>query len=103
MAQVVSNLVGNALTHGAVDAPVELALHSDGSGALLEVSNRGPAIEPELAGRLFEPFRRGNRDGDARGLGLGLYIVREIVSAHGGTIEVRSTDERTSFRVRLRA
>jgi len=105
MAQVVSNLVGNALKHGAEDAPVDVSVVADGADAVLEVSNQGPVIPPELVGRLFEPFRRGDTNGNGtrtRGLGLGLYIVREIVAAHGGIITVRSTEEATRFSVRLR-
>jgi PAS domain S-box-containing protein len=103
MAQVVSNLVGNALTHGEAEAPVELSLKNGGSDAVLRVSNRGAPIPPELLGRMFEPFRRGEANGHgARSLGLGLYIVREIVARHGGTVDVMSTPATgTTFSVRL--
>jgi PAS domain S-box-containing protein len=102
MAQVVSNLVGNALTHGAAETPVELSLRNGGAGAVLKVSNRGKPIPAELLGTLFEPFRRGETNGNgARSLGLGLYIVREIVSAHGGSIDVDSNSDATVFSVRL--
>jgi PAS domain S-box-containing protein len=105
MAQVVSNLVGNALQHGSRHAPVRVSLGGDEEEALLEVGNEGPAIPPELVDVMFEPFSRGSRLRDtshARGLGLGLYIVSEIVKAHGGTIEVDSSASRgTTFTVRL--
>ena len=104
MAQVVSNLVGNALTHGARDAEVELSLAADDAHVTLAVTNRGPAIPEELVERLFEPFLQGPNHGDlprARGLGLGLFIVRQIVAAHGGTTQVRSVDDATTFTVRL--
>jgi signal transduction histidine kinase len=105
IAQVVSNLVANALQHGARDAPVGVRVHGDGDGVALEVRNRGPAIAAELRAAMFEPFCRGSalRDAsNARGLGLGLYIASEIVRAHGGTIDVESTAERgTTFTVRL--
>ncbi len=102
MAQVVSNLVGNALTHGAAEAPVELSLKNGGSNAVLQVSNRGKPIPPDLLGRLFEPFRHGEANGNgARSLGLGLYIVREIVKAHGGSVSVDSDSDATVFSVRL--
>jgi len=76
---------------------VRVALAGEGEAVLLSVSNRGPVIPPELVHRLFEPFQQGT---DGRGtLGLGLFIVREIVRAHGGTIEVRSSDDLTTFAV----
>jgi signal transduction histidine kinase len=72
---------------------------------VLEVENRGPPIPPPLMAVMFEPFCRGSalRDASrARGLGLGLFIVDQIVRAHGGTIAVTSSAERgTRFRVRL--
>jgi PAS domain S-box-containing protein len=104
LAQVVSNLVGNALQHGPRHAPVRVSLTGDETTAVLAVENQGPAIAPELMPVLFEPFCRGSalRDASrARGLGLGLYIVRQVVDAHGGTIEVDSTERRTAFTVRL--
>jgi phosphoserine phosphatase RsbU/P len=94
--QVVTNLVGNALQHG-VD-PIEVVVADDGAQVRLVVVNRGAAIDPELVPSLFEPFKRRHRS--APGLGLGLYIVAEIVRAHGATIEVASTVDATSFTVR---
>ncbi|HEX9289468.1 MAG TPA: HAMP domain-containing sensor histidine kinase [Anaeromyxobacteraceae bacterium] len=106
LAQVVSNLVGNAVKHGARGAPVRLLVRGDDEEVILEVRNEGPAIAPELLPVLFEPFRRGpaarEASSHARGLGLGLYIVRQIVDAHAGTIAVDSTAEQgTTFTVRL--
>jgi PAS domain S-box-containing protein len=104
MAQVVSNLVGNALQHGAQDAPVRVSVTGDDTEVVLAVENQGPAIEAALRPVLFEPFCRGSaRDPSrARGLGLGLYIVRQVVDAHGGAIEVDSSADRgTTFTVRL--
>lgn len=96
MAQVVSNLVGNALTHGARTDPVRVSLAGDADELRLVVWNGGNRIPPELLPAIFEPFR-GRRSSDtshARGLGLGLYIAKQIVAAHGGQIDVRSTDGR---------
>ncbi len=105
MAQVVSNLVANALEHGATDGPVRVSVGGTDGEAVLEVENEGPAIAPELLPVLFEPFRGGaapRAASRARGLGLGLYIVNQVVHRHGGTIEVDSTAERgTTFTVRL--
>jgi signal transduction histidine kinase len=105
MAQVVSNLVANALKHGSVNAPVRVSVGGDDDEVVLKVANQGPAIPPELVAVLFEPFCRGPgpRDGSrARGLGLGLYIARQIVNAHGGDIGVESTAAQgTTFTVTL--
>jgi PAS domain S-box-containing protein len=99
-AQIVSNLVANALTHGAHEAPVRLSMRADNGAAVIVVTNSGPTIPEELVDRLFEPFQQGARNG-SRGLGLGLFIVREIVRAHGGTIDVDSKGDSTTFTVRL--
>jgi len=105
LAQVVSNLVGNAVEHGCVDEPVRVRVRDEGAAVALEVHNDGAPIPPELLPVLFDPFRRGavRADGAARsGLGLGLYITQQIVQAHGGTLSVRSTPrDGTTFRVRL--
>jgi signal transduction histidine kinase len=106
LAQLVSNLVGNACQHGSLDHPVQVRL--DGSapdGVRLEVSNHG-VIAPELLPFIFDPLRsdgggRGSRQG-ASGVGLGLYITQQIAVAHGGTIEVQSTEQQgTRFMVEL--
>jgi len=102
--QLVSNLVGNALAHGARTAPVAVTV--DGKRleeVTLTVENAG-AIPPEILHVIFEPFRSGKdrKEDQSSGLGLGLYISHEIVLAHSGSIEVRSTQEEgTRFTVRL--
>jgi PAS domain S-box-containing protein len=105
VAQVVSNLVANALEHGARNTPVRVRVRGGPDTVVLEVRNDGPVIPGELRAVMFEPFCRGSSRRDAssaRGLGLGLFIAREIVRAHGGTIEVESSPQRgTTFRVRL--
>ena len=107
--QVASNLLGNALQHGSQEGPVELSLASEGSSdVVLKVHNEGPPILPELLGTIFDPLVRQVAPGSAASrvpgsIGLGLYIVREIIVAHGGTVEVASTVQQgTTFTVRLR-
>ena len=101
MAQVVSNLVGNAIVYGAPGEPVRVSVDADADMLRLTVWNAGAPIPPELFPVLFEPFRRGAPT-HARGLGLGLYIVKQIVTAHGGDIDVYSTaDKGTRFAVRV--
>jgi len=104
VSQLVSNLVSNALQYGARDAPVTVSLSRDAAGALeVRVHNQGPAIAAGLRPHLFEPHRRGEGAESAhpRGLGLGLFIVREIARAHGGSVEVRSDAQGTTFAVSL--
>jgi signal transduction histidine kinase len=105
LAQVASNLVGNAMAHGAPDGPVRVTVRSGAGTVEVAVHNAGPAIPEALRRVLFDPFRRGQEAGEtsrASGLGLGLYITREIVAGHGGTVEVESTEaEGSTFRVVL--
>ncbi|WP_224362656.1 sensor histidine kinase [Hyalangium versicolor] len=105
LAQVVSNLVANALEHGGEDVPVFVRAHPRGELLTLEVHNPGVPIPENQLATLFEPFQRASASGGSRrcsGLGLGLYIVRELVHAHGGRVAVRSTeDEGTTFTVLL--
>jgi PAS domain S-box-containing protein len=102
--QLVSNLVGNALAHGAQTAPAVVTV--DGmrpEEVKLRVENAG-AIPREVLQIIFEPFRSGKdrKEDQSSGLGLGLYISQQIVLAHSGSIEVRSTQEEgTCFTVRL--
>jgi len=105
--QVVSNLLGNALQHGSPEGPVELSAASEESSVVLSLHNEGVPIPPERLPRLFEPLLRYDspesvlRRGSG-GIGMGLFIVREIVIAKGGTIEVDSTaEEGTTFTVRI--
>lgn len=102
LGQALANLVGNAQQHG--EAGGEILVTLDGAErdyVRFQVENAG-AIPPELLPHIFDPFRRGSREGGAAdGLGLGLYIVQQIVTAHRGNIEVRSDAGRTTFQVRL--
>jgi PAS domain S-box-containing protein len=96
VAQVVSNLAGNALQHGERNVLVRVTGRED--EVRIDVANEGSPIPEDLRPRLFEPFESGASDGSH--LGLGLYIAREIVRAHGGSIEVQSNGT-TVFAVRL--
>ena len=102
IAQLLSNLVANALTHGA-DAPIKVRASLDGNALELSVENQGDAIPPDVLARLFEPFYRGPTDSRNQGLGLGLYIASEIARAHGGTLTATSTPEATRFVLRIPA
>ncbi|MBM7112346.1 hybrid sensor histidine kinase/response regulator [Archangium primigenium] len=100
--QVLCNLVGNALRHARVDTAVRVRVSHAGSEALLEVHNEGEPIPESLLPVLFEPFRRGvSSFRPAGSLGLGLYIVRQVVDGHGGHVEVRTGEVGTTFLVRL--
>jgi signal transduction histidine kinase len=103
IAQMTSNLVANAHAYGDPRGPVRVSVNGADEEVLLEVRNEGPPIAAELIPVLFEPFRRGlPEDRSPRGLGLGLYIAKQIALAHAATIEVESTDrEGTTFAVRL--
>jgi signal transduction histidine kinase/DNA-binding response OmpR family regulator len=104
IAQVVSNLLSNAIQYGRPDAPIVVRVGTSPTAATIAITNQvreGPIAADQLA-TLFEPYRRGSeRNHQAGGLGLGLYIVRELVRAHGGTIEVDSTNDGTTFSVQL--
>jgi signal transduction histidine kinase len=94
LAQVVSNLVGNAVCHGNPGTAVTVTAQSVEDGVMVEVHNEGPPIPPDLMPRIFDTFVRGEpapHNGPQPGLGLGLYIAKEIVMAHGGSIDVSST------------
>lgn len=104
--QVVQNLVGNALKYGRPDSPVSVRWYRDGAPGdlVLTVHNEGPPIDTDLLPHIFEPFRTGglDRPGASGSMGLGLFIVREIVRGHDGTVSAQSDAEHgTTFEVRL--
>jgi sigma-B regulation protein RsbU (phosphoserine phosphatase) len=101
IAQLVSNLLGNALTHGASGSPVVLRAKTGSGGFELTISNAGEEISAELLPRLFEPYVRGAFRNDQQGLGLGLFISAEIAKAHGGTLEASSSPDETRFTLRM--
>jgi PAS domain S-box-containing protein len=103
ISRVISNLVSNALNYSPPATIVSVVLTGLDDLVELRVSNEGEPIPAELQEHLFEPFRRGSAATGKRptGLGLGLFIVRSIVEAHGGSIRVESMPERTTFTVTL--
>ena len=101
IAQMVSNLLGNALTHGDATDPVKLEATTQADWLQISVANTGAPIPATMMERLFEPFARGEHRPSMQGLGLGLYISHQIAVAHGGTIDVVSTDAETRFTFRM--
>ena len=99
--QLFSNLLGNALTHGAPDRPIRVTARTGEETFRLSVSNAGEPIPDQALERLFEPFFRADVRPSQQGLGLGLYIVSEIARAHGGSIDVKSDASETCFTFRM--
>jgi phosphoserine phosphatase RsbU/P len=95
--QLLSNLLGNALTHGKSDKAVTVYAATRDGFFELWVANAGEPIAPASIERLFEPFFRGTVRASRQGLGLGLYIASQIAKAHGGELAVSSTSEETRF------
>lgn len=104
--QVLSNLVGNALQHGADGSAVKVIAKGERDDVVLSVHNAGKPIPAKEIPTIFDPLSRGmdaaQQKSEGTSLGLGLFIAKEIVSAHGGKIEVTSTEEGgTTFTARL--
>jgi signal transduction histidine kinase len=102
LAQLASNLMSNAIRHGAAQRPVQVSVRADPlRGVVIEVRNGG-VIPPDLLPIIFDPFRRGElRERRSGGLGLGLFITREIVAAHRGSLGVVCSDDETVVTVEL--
>ena len=101
LAQLVGNLVSNAITYGQADQPVSVVSIIEANRFIISVHNQGVPIPPEAQATLFHPMTRGSSAGtSARSVGLGLYIVSEIAKAHSGGVTVRSVaGEGTTFTV----
>jgi signal transduction histidine kinase len=101
MAQLLSNLLANAITHGSADQPIRVEAHVSGDEFELCVINHGEPIPDSVVRNLFLPFFRASARPSQQGLGLGLFIVSEIARAHGGVLDVSSTPAQTCFRFRM--
>jgi len=99
--QLLSNLLGNAVSHGAPDAAIRIIARIIGDTLELSVSNGGQPIPATTMERLFQPFYRGEARRGKQGLGLGLYIASEIAKAHSGTLEATSDQLETIFTFRM--
>jgi len=97
IAQMFSNLLGNALTYGAPDKPVSITSHSSEDGYVLCVKNSGKPIPAAAMEKLFKPFSRSKVKPGQQGLGLGLFIAWQIADAHGGKLSVNSDSIETCF------
>ena len=98
LVQLVGNLVANAVTYGAPTSPITVTT-TVASASSIVVHNEGAPIPPDLQATMFEPMRRGQDGGAARSVGLGLFIVREIARAHGGTATVTSPEAGTACHI----
>jgi signal transduction histidine kinase len=103
VAQLLSNLLANALTHGAPDTPVAVTAATRDGAFSLSVTNQGTPIPAETRSRLFQPYWRATKGAAQGGLGLGLYIAAEIARSHGGTLDVNSSAAGTTFTFRIPA
>lgn len=105
LSQVLSNLINNAVQYGGEHGAVTVTLEGKQSEVQMRVHNLGPPIHPDAIARIFEPFKNTSTDANPEprsGLGLGLYIAKQIVDAHKGDVSVASDAERgTTFTVRL--
>jgi signal transduction histidine kinase len=101
ISQLVSNLLGNALSHGDARYPVKVTAVTNDGEFSLAISNPGEKMSDATKERLFQPFYRGEVKPGQEGLGLGLYISSQIAAAHSGTLEVSSSAEQTCFTLRM--
>src|SRR5258706_2573439 len=101
IAQLFSNLLGNAVAQGAAERPIRVSAPPRDGEFELSVANSGEPIPSEAMDRLFQPFYRLAEQGSQQGLGLGPYIASEIPRAHGGIIDVNSSPQETRFTFRM--
>ena len=97
LARVLGNLVSNAAKYSPPDTPLDVCVDLEqrpflGETAIIEVADRGPGIPSEMRERIFEPFERLGRDDDKPGTGLGLAVVKNVVAAHDGRVDILDRD-----------
>lgn len=97
MGQLLSNLLGNAVTHGSGAMPITIEAFATDGILTISVANGGTPIDDATRARLFQPFFRGELKANQVGLGLGLHIASEIAKAHGGRLDVTSDERQTRF------
>jgi signal transduction histidine kinase len=97
LAQLLSNLLKNAIVHGDTRDQIAVTVGANDGRFIIQVTNRGENLAPELVAQLFKPFWRAPSSGAHQGLGLGLYIVSEIARSHGGVMDVSSHEGLVSF------
>jgi signal transduction histidine kinase len=90
--RLAANLIENGVRYNAPGGFVSVTTRASGDGAVLDVVNSGPVVDPSIAARLMEPFERGGRTG-TQGAGLGLSIVRSVAEAHGGRLALSPREE----------
>ena len=93
ISQLLSNLLGNAVTHGSISEPIVLNAWAENDEMVISLTNQGTPIAPQLMPLLFEPFSRSEAGQRCEGLGLGLYIASQIATAHNGSLSVTSDSE----------
>ena len=104
LSQAFTNIIGNAVDHGSERDPIDVVVRGTRNEVTVTVQNRGPAIPEDRLAKIFDAMTTGGTEteGEKRHLGLGLYIVDKIVTAHGGTIAVQSTKkDGTTFSIKL--
>ncbi|MBY6067743.1 PAS domain-containing sensor histidine kinase [Leisingera aquaemixtae] len=101
IAQLVSNLLANAVTHGTPGKPVQVSARDESGEFVLSVANEGTPIPPDTVALLFEPFTRAETRESQNGLGLGLFIAQQIAKGHGGLLSVQSDERLTVFSLRV--
>lgn len=102
ISQLVSNLLANAISHGASDTPVVLNAATSDQYWEVSITNSGQKIPDEALKNIFNPFKRGGIESNHNGLGLGLFIASEIAKAHHGVLSVTSDEEQTCFTLRIK-